>query len=61
MEEDMGELDLHPEWAVCMDLWRGFISGQTSKPWLSMKEVDVSEIKEDDDDDGWLAFQSFTS
>ena len=24
--------DLHPEWAVFRDMWRGFISGGTSNP-----------------------------
>ena len=30
VKEDMKELGLHPEWAVFRDMWRGFISGQTS-------------------------------
>ena len=32
VKDDMDELGLQPEWAVFRDMWRGFISGQTSDP-----------------------------
>ena len=32
VKDVMVELGLHPEWAVFRDMWRGFISGRTSKP-----------------------------
>ena len=32
VKDDMDELGLHPEWAVFRDVWRGFISEQTSNP-----------------------------
>ena len=44
VKDDMEELGLEPEWAVFCDMWRGFISGQTSN--LSLK------INDDDNDDG---------
>ena len=31
-KNDMKELGLQPEWAVFSDMWRGFISRQTSSP-----------------------------
>ena len=32
VKDGMDELGLHLEWAVFRDMWRGFISGQTSNP-----------------------------
>ena len=32
LKKDMKVLGLHAEWAVFRDMWRGFISGETSNP-----------------------------
>ena len=34
---DMKVLGLHPEWVVFRDMWRDFISGQTSNPSLAWR------------------------
>ena len=45
LKDDTDELGLHPEWAVIRDMWRGIISGITSKP--SVEEMDVFKINDD--------------
>ena len=50
VNDDTELLGLKPEWALFWDMWRDFISGQTSNPIeLSVEEMDVFKINDDDE------------
>ena len=49
VKDDTDELGLHPEWAVFRDMWRGLTSGKTCLTRLSVEEMDVLKINDDDD------------
>ena len=38
VKDDTDELDLHLEWAVFRDMWRGLVSGKTSNPRWAWKK-----------------------
>ena len=50
VKDDMDELGLHSEWVEFRDMWRSLIYRGKRLTQLSVEEIDVLEINDDDDD-----------